>query len=290
MSTRCSGTPARRIPARVPASRSPTPSRNRARNQGSPESTRSCSPVSASSTTIRPTSGQRVVGRVDDPQRDDLVPVREPDERTFPVAGADEVGDHDDQAAPGQGGDGVRASRRGPWFARRGRPDVGSVRSSSRPIRSACRRPVPGGMIRVAPSGARVVEHRADPVAAATEQPGQDEGELGEHVRPCPRPGPPTDVHRGRTVEDQPGRQLAVLVELAHLRFVEPGGDVPVDVPRVVALDVRPQPGEVETAPPPRRAVAALDAPVEPAHDPPLQPVQQRVGRGGRPAVEGLMP
>ena len=50
-----------------------------------------------------------------------------------------------------------------------------------------------------------------------------------------------------------PGGQLPVLVELAHLRFVEPGGDVPVDVTGVVAFDVRPQPGEVEATP--RRGV-----------------------------------
>ena len=53
-----------------------TPARSRARSSGSPESTTSCSPVSASSTTTRPAVGQFVVGRVDDAQRDDLVPRR----------------------------------------------------------------------------------------------------------------------------------------------------------------------------------------------------------------------
>src|ERR687897_970183 len=86
------------------------------------------------------------------------------------------------------------------------------------------------------------------------------------------------DHHGRRSVEDQPGGQLAVLVELAYLRFVQPGGDVPVDVPGVVAFDIRPQPGEVKTNTSSRGAIPALDAPVEPAYDSPLQPMQQAVG------------
>ena len=45
---------------------------------------------------------ERVVRAVDHPQRDDFVPVREPDERAFPLTRADEVRDHHDEAAPGQ--------------------------------------------------------------------------------------------------------------------------------------------------------------------------------------------
>ena len=105
--------------------------------------------------------------------------------------------------------------------------------------------------------------------------PGQDEGEFGKHVLLSAVRA--ADHHGRRSVEDQPGGQLAVLVELAYLRFIEPGGDVPVDVPGVVAFDVRPQPGEVKTSTSSRGAIPALDAPVEPAYDPPLQPVQQAV-------------
>ena len=98
---------------------------------------------------------------------------------------------------------------------------------------------------------AGVVEDGADPVAVSAEQPGQDESELGQHVLLSAARA--ADHHGRRSVEDQPGGQLAVLVELAYLRFVEPGGDVPVDVPGVVAFVVRPHSGEVKTTP--RRGV-----------------------------------
>ena len=122
-----------------------------------------------------------------------------------------------------------------------------------------------------------VVENGADPVAVSAEHPGQDEGEFGKHVLlPAARAA---DHHGRRSVEDQPRGQLTVLVEFAYLRFIEPGSDVPVDVPGIVALDVRPQSVEVEATPPPWGSVAALEAPVESPHDPPLQPEQQAVRR-----------
>ena len=139
-----------------------------------------------------------------------------------------------------------------------------------------------------------VVEDGTDPVAVPAEHPGQDEGEFGKHVLLSAALA--ADHHGRRSVEDQPGSQLAVLVELAYLRFVQPGGDIPVDVPGVVALDVRPQPGEVKTSTSSRGAIPALDAPVEPAYDSPLQPVQQAVrpliifgGQGGRPAADSAI-
>ena len=165
-----------------------------------------------------------------------------------------------------------------------------SVVAAARELGSAVE--FPADPQRVAASGAGrhdayaagVVEECADPVATPAEQPGQDEGEFGQHVLlPAARAA---DHHGRRSVEDQPGGQLAVLVELAHLRFVEPGSDVPVDVPGVVALDVRPQPGEVETATAARGAIRALDAPVEPPHDPPLQlDVAQQQAVGASPEI-----
>jgi hypothetical protein len=122
-----------------------------------------------------------------------------------------------------------------------------------------------------------VVEDGAHPVAVSAEHPGQDEGEFDKHVLLSAARA--ADDHGRRSVEDQPGGQLAVLVELAYLRFVQPGGDIPIDVPGVVAFDVGPQPGEVKTTTSSRGVIPALDAPVEPAHDSPFQPVQQAVGR-----------
>src|SRR5512133_2038743 len=124
---------------------------------------------------------------------------------------------------------------------------------------------------------AGVVEDGTDPVAVSAEHPGQDEGEFGKHVLFSAARA--ADHHGRRSVEDEPRGQLTILVEFAYLRFVEPGSDVPVDMPGVVAFDVRSQPGEVETSTSPRGAIPALDAPVESPHDPPLQPEQQTVRR-----------
>ena len=147
VSTRCSGTPARRMPDRSPASRSSTPSRNRARNHGSPESTRTCSPVSASSTTIRPTSGSassaasttrnattsfrcasRMSGRSHSPvpMKSEITTTRLRRARDATVSS---IAARSVVAAARESG----------------------ARSRSRPIRSAWLRPVPGGMTRAAP-------------------------------------------------------------------------------------------------------------------------------------------
>ena len=177
--------------------------------------------------------GERVVRGVDHPQRDDVVAVREPDERALPLARADEVRDHHDQAAPRQRRD--RVEHRGEVGGGRGPGVGGAVELPSDPQRVAA-----SGAGRDDAGRAGVVEDGADPVAVSAEQPGQDEGELGEHVLLAAARA--ADHHGRRSVEDQPGGQLAVLVELAYLRFVEPGGDVPVDVPGVVAFVVRPRP------------------------------------------------
>jgi len=128
-----------------------------------------------------------------------------------------------------------------------------------------------------APAGRRddayragVVENGTDPVAAAAEQSGQDDCQLDKDV--LFRTTRATDHHGCRSVEDKPCGQLTILVELAYLRFIEAGSDVPVDVPGVVALDVRPQTVEVESPSPSWSSVAALKTPIESPHDPPLQP------------------
>src|SRR4051812_15936882 len=124
---------------------------------------------------------------------------------------------------------------------------------------------------------AGVVKNGTDPVAAAAEQSGQDERKFDKHV--LFRASRSTNHHGCRSVEDEPCGQFAIFVELASLRFVEPGGDVPVDVPGIVALDIGPQPVEVESPPPPWGSVTALKASVESPHDPPLQLEQQTVRR-----------
>ena len=142
VSTRCSGTPARRMPDRSPASRSSTPSRNFARNHGiggvDEELLAGLRVLDHDQTDL----GERVVRPVDHPQRHDVVTVREPDERALPLARADEVRDHHDQAAPRQRRD--RVEHRGEIRGGRGPGVDGGGRA---PVRSAARGRVrvPGG-------------------------------------------------------------------------------------------------------------------------------------------------
>ena len=112
---------------------------------------------------------------------------------------------------PGPGFPAGRARRR---CAAPGRARSPAAPSAPRRCRTAGRRP-----------GCRPAEH-----------PGQHHGQLAQHVVLAP----PGHAHRhGRQqVEHQPRGQLAVLVEHPDLRLGQPGGDVPVDVPGVVAGQV----------------------------------------------------
>jgi hypothetical protein len=85
------------------------------------------------------------------------------------------------------------------------------------------------------------------------------------------------EIDRGRKVEQEPGRELAVLVVLAHVGSLQPGGDVPVDVTNVVAILVFAQVREIQTEAAEQRAVIALKQPVETAHHRPLQAAQDRL-------------
>ena len=89
-----------------------------------------------------------VVRAVDHPQRNDFVPVCKPDERTFPLSGADEVRDHHNQAAPGQGRD--RVEHRGEVGGLRHTGFGSAIEFPSDPQRMV--RPVPGGMMRAVPA------------------------------------------------------------------------------------------------------------------------------------------
>ena len=150
-----------------------------------------------------------------------------------------------------------------------------AVRASSAPMRRTCQAARTGRHHAHHPG---VVEQRPDAVPAPAEQAGQDEGQLGEHVM-FPAAGR-AHRHRRRAVEHQPRGQLAVLVEHAQVRVAQPGGDVPVDVPRIVALDVVAQAGQIGTGPAVRGAVAALDPSLQTADNPPFQAEQESFGDG----------
>ena len=123
---------------------------------------------------------------------------------------------------------------------------------------------------------ALVEQHGTDPVAPAGQHVRQGRRDLGEHEVLLPVDGP--EGHRRRVVEHEPRGELAVLDVLAHPRLVEPRRHVPLDVPRVVARHVLPQVGEVEAGPAEQAAVAALQQPVEPPDDAPLELPQQPLG------------
>ena len=126
------------------------------------------------------------------------------------------------------------------------------------------------------------VEHRADPVAVARQQPRQRRHEVDQHVALQALRVDRAEVHRRAQVEQEPGRDLAVLVVLAHVGRVHPRRDVPVDVAHVVAGLVLAQVGEVDALPVEQRAVVALQQAVEPADDLPVEPLQDALRRGRR--------
>ena len=72
--------------------------------------------------------------------------------------------------------------------------------------------------------------------------------------------------------------ELAVLEVGPHMRRVQPGRHVPVDVANVVAGLVLAQVAEVGALPSDQRSVVALEPAIEPADHPPLEPAQDPVG------------
>ena len=125
-------------------------------------------------------------------------------------------------------------------------------------------------------STARAVEQGADAVAVAREQPRQHADELARHAALG-------DGRRSRSRRcalrstQEPGGQLAVFGELAHVGLLQPRGDVPVDVAHVVVVLVLAQVGQVEAGAAQQRAVVALQQAVEAADHRPLEAPQQRL-------------
>ena len=127
-------------------------------------------------------------------------------------------------------------------------------------------------------SSSLVVEQDGpDPVAAPGEKPCEGGRELAqdELLRPVDRP----EAHRTRSVEQQPCGELAVLRVLADERGVHPRRHVPVDVPDVVPRLVLAKVEEVHSRPAKHRPVVPLQDAVETTHDLPLEPVQELLGR-----------
>ena len=123
------------------------------------------------------------------------------------------------------------------------------------------------------------VEHRADAVAVPGQQAGQRRDEVDQD-RPLLALGVDRpEVDRRAQVEQEPGGDLAILVVLADVRRVHPGGDVPVDVPDVVAGLVLAQVGEVDAVAVEQAPVVALEQAVQPADDLPVEPLEDALRR-----------
>ena len=201
--------------------------------------------------------GELHLERVEQTHRRHLMALRELAERLFPAGRADEVGDDEDRRAPLD-----RALRREQQLAQVGR----TGRRFGRPRGHALQQ-----LEHVRPAAARrqhgvdvrAVEQGADAVAAPRQEARQNGDEL---ARDLPlREAVRAEVDAGREVDQEPRRQLAVLGELAHVRLLQPRGDIPVDVAHVVVMLVFAQVGEIEAGAAHQRAVVALEQAVETA-------------------------
>jgi len=123
------------------------------------------------------------------------------------------------------------------------------------------------------------VKDRADLVAAPGEQPRKGRHEIDED-------GPleairvdAAKVHGRAEVKQEPGRDLAILVVLADVRRIHPCGDVPVDVPDIVAGLILAQRGEIDTVAAEKASVVALEQTVQPADDLPVEALEDSLRR-----------
>jgi hypothetical protein len=129
------------------------------------------------------------------------------------------------------------------------------------------------------------VQQRADAVAVARHHARQRGDEAGRHGQLGDVAG--AEVDAAREVEQEPGGQVAVLEELAHVGLLQPRGDVPVDVAHVVVVLVLAQVGQVDAGAAHQRAVVALQQAVEPAEHRPLQPRSSASAPPPRPKAGG---
>jgi hypothetical protein len=90
------------------------------------------------------------------------------------------------------------------------------------------------------------------------------------------------EIDRRAQVEQEPRGDLALLVVFADVGCGEPRGDVPVDVPDVVAVHVLAQIGEIETVAAEEGPIVAVQHSVQPTDDGPLEAAEDRLRRSRR--------
>ena len=103
--------------------------------------------------------------------------------------------------------------------------------------------------------------------------------EVDEDVPLQPRRLGCPEVDGRAQVEQEPRGDLAVLVVLADVRRVHPGGDVPVDVPDVVAGLVFAEGREVHAVAVEQAPVVALEQAVEAPDDLPVEALEDAFRR-----------
>ena len=124
------------------------------------------------------------------------------------------------------------------------------------------------------------VEQRADAIAVAREDASEHGDKLGRHrfllhvVR--------AEIDRRAQVEQEPGGDFALLVVLAHVGRGETSGDVPVDVPHIVAVLVLAKVGEVEPVAAEECPVVAVQHAVQPPDHRPLETAKDGLRRSRR--------
>ncbi len=123
------------------------------------------------------------------------------------------------------------------------------------------------------------VEDRPDAIAVAGQQPRERGHEVDQHAPLQALRLRRAEVDRGAQVEQEPGRDLAILDVLADVGRVHPRGDVPVDVPDVVAVLVLAQVREVHAVAVEQAPVVALEQAIEPADDLPVEALEDALRR-----------
>ncbi len=209
--------------------------------------------------------------RVVEAHGDDFVALREVREHPAPARGADEIRYDEHDRAPAH-------------HVESGPQQFGEVRRRRQRQPRPVQHPV-HDVQHVPPTAARrddgihvgAVEHRADAIAMPRQHPRQHRHEVGGDrlLLDIRR----TEVDRRTQVEQEPGGDLALLVEFAHIGGLQPRRDVPVDVPDVIVILIFAQIGEIEPEAAEECPVVAVQQAVEAAQHRPLEPLEDGFSR-----------
>ncbi len=230
--------------------------------------------------------GQLDLAPIEQPHGEDFVALGQQAERPLPARRADEIGEDEHE----------RAALDRVLAGLEQRCEVGE----RRPGQSRLVQEVVDQAQDLDPAAARrdraldpaAVEDRAHAVPVSRQQARERRDEVDEHAALQPVGLGRAEIDRRAEVEQEPRRDLAVLVVLADVRRVHPRRDVPVDVADVVAVLVFAQVGEVDAVAAEQAPVVALEQPVEPADDLPVEALEDalRRRRGRCHAREGARP